>query len=150
MALAEGERTTTGEINNTNDPSNLRRGSSLRLLVASVGTAENELGTQLRRGGSLRIPRNTRTEDGRTLLVVDSDNSSLKVPRDKRLSSSSFLSNNSSSSSSSLEVSGGRNGGCERPIRPARRSASALDQPAPEYLARSLLQLGCPVISIPT
>ncbi|XP_014600644.1 PREDICTED: GRAM domain-containing protein 3-like isoform X1 [Polistes canadensis] len=142
MALAEGERT-TGEINNTNVTSNLRRGSSLRLLAASASTVENELGTQLRRGGSLRIPRNTRTEDGRT-LVVDSDHS-LKVPRDKRLSSS-LLSNNSSSS---LEVSG-RNGGCERPVRPARRSASALDQPAPEYLARSLLQLGCPVISIPT
>nr|XP_050862036.1 GRAM domain-containing protein 2B-like isoform X2 [Vespula vulgaris] len=142
MALAEGE--TNGEINNTNGGSNLRRGSSLRLPPAtSVGSAENELGTQLRRGGSLRIPR-TRTEDRRT-LVVDSA-SSLRVPRDKRLSSSSPLTNSSSSSS---EVNG-RNGGCERPVRPARRSASTLDQPAPEYLARNLLQLGCPVISMPT
>lgn len=142
MALAEGE--TNGEINNTNGGSNLRRGSSLRLPpAASVGSAENELGTQLRRGGSLRIPR-TRTEDRRT-LVVDSA-SSLRVPRDKRLSSSSPLTNSSSSSS---EVNG-KNGGCERPVRPARRSASTLDQPAPEYLARNLLQLGCPVISMPT
>ncbi|XP_046832298.1 GRAM domain-containing protein 2B-like isoform X2 [Vespa crabro] len=142
MALAEGE--TNGEINNTNGGSNLRRGSSLRLPpAASVGSTENELGTQLRRGGSLRIPR-TRTEDRRT-LVVDSA-SSLRVPRDKRLSSSTPSTNSSSSSS---EVNG-RNGGCERPIRPARRSASTLDQPAPEYLARNLLQLGCPVISMPT
>lgn len=125
------------------DRGSIDLGSCFNVIKQARIVSENELGTQLRRGGSLRIPR-TRTEDRRT-LVVDSA-SSLRVPRDKRLSSSSPLTNSSSSSS---EVNG-RNGGCERPVRPARRSASTLDQPAPEYLARNLLQLGCPVISMPT
>ncbi|XP_068983985.1 GRAM domain-containing protein 2B-like isoform X2 [Bombus flavifrons] len=36
------------------------------------------------------------------------------------------------------------------PVRPARHSAPAIDAPAPEYLARNLLQLGCPAVSMPT
>lgn len=36
------------------------------------------------------------------------------------------------------------------PVCPARHSTSTIDAPAPEYLARNLLQLGCPVVSMPT
>ncbi|XP_043784341.1 GRAM domain-containing protein 2B-like isoform X3 [Apis laboriosa] len=36
------------------------------------------------------------------------------------------------------------------PVCPARHSTPTIDAPAPEYLARNLLQLGCPVVSMLT
>ncbi|XP_012339979.1 GRAM domain-containing protein 2B isoform X2 [Apis florea] len=36
------------------------------------------------------------------------------------------------------------------PVCPARHSTPTIDAPAPEYLARNLLQLGCPAVSMPT
>lgn len=36
------------------------------------------------------------------------------------------------------------------PVCPAKHFTSTIDAPAPEYLARNLLQLGCPVVSMPT
>ncbi|PBC33778.1 GRAM domain-containing protein [Apis cerana cerana] len=36
------------------------------------------------------------------------------------------------------------------PVCPAKHFTPTIDAPAPEYLARNLLQLGCPVVSMPT
>ncbi|KYQ60330.1 hypothetical protein ALC60_00738, partial [Trachymyrmex zeteki] len=72
-----------------------------------------------------------------------------------RSSPSSTLSLSTSTSTSSSTVSTDRcagGGGNNRPFRSTRRCVpeAASDAPAPEYLARSLLQLGCPAVSMPT
>ncbi|XP_020711438.2 GRAM domain-containing protein 2A-like isoform X2 [Athalia rosae] len=79
---------------------------------------EGEIGTQLKRGGSLRLKKTT-----------DYPASTLKVPN---TSSGTDVEENTS-----------------RPARPTRKSAPSISEHAPEFLARSLLQLGCPVVSIP-
>ncbi|KAG7205076.1 hypothetical protein KM043_005453 [Ampulex compressa] len=116
------------EFTLVNNPRCLRRGSSLRI-PNSGSTEESELGTQLRRGGSLRISRTSGRENA--------DKNRLRVPSDAR-------------SSSSLSTAPDRCAENDTPTRPARHSTPALDAPAPEYLARSLLQLGCPAVSMPT
>ncbi|XP_046738651.1 GRAM domain-containing protein 2A-like isoform X1 [Diprion similis] len=94
-------------------PVGLRRVHSFRLLSSSEDK-EGEVGSQLRRGGSLRIQRTTNYHGSSTLTVsTDPD----------------------------------ENNG--RPARPTRHSAPSTAAPAPEFLARSLLQLGCPIVSIP-
>ncbi|XP_014476384.1 PREDICTED: uncharacterized protein LOC106745348 isoform X2 [Dinoponera quadriceps] len=110
---------------------NLRRGASLR--IPSTAT-ESELGPQLRRGGSLRIPRT----------------SEARVAARQRARASRSSPSSTSTSSSSSAVSD-RCASCDTPFRSAWRYAPAgSDAPAPEYLARSLLQLGCPAVSMPT
>ncbi|XP_024945346.1 uncharacterized protein LOC107272233 isoform X3 [Cephus cinctus] len=98
--------------NSNGSPMSLRRGNSLRLPPSSLDGREAEQGTQLRRGGSLRV---SRTTDHQNLLNVP--------------------------------YAAGAEAGS--PGRPARHSAPAIAAPAPELLARSLLQLGCPVVSMP-
>ncbi|XP_072746800.1 uncharacterized protein [Anoplolepis gracilipes] len=102
---------------------------------------ESELG--LCRSGSLKISR-----------ITDADH---LVARERaRLTnaeSSPSSTSSSSSSSSSSVASSDRCASCSinsRSFRSARRHAPASDAPAPEYLARSLLQLGCPAVSMPT
>ncbi|XP_026667876.1 GRAM domain-containing protein 2B-like isoform X2 [Ceratina calcarata] len=82
---------------------------------------DSELGSPFRRAASLRLPR--------------SSNSSNANPH--RLQVSLHY-------GKSEKVDG------NKPVRPARHSAPAIDAPAPEYLARNLLQLGCPAVSMPT
>ncbi|XP_076623049.1 uncharacterized protein LOC143342740 isoform X1 [Colletes latitarsis] len=89
---------------------------------------DSELGTPLRRSGSLRIPRSS-----------DASN----VDRN-RLHVSSYDGKSSSPVTWSPDKSD------DTPVRPGRRSVPAIDAPAPEYLARNLLQLGCPAVSMPT
>ncbi|XP_053981785.1 GRAM domain-containing protein 2B-like isoform X2 [Hylaeus volcanicus] len=90
---------------------------------------DSELGTQqLRRSGSLRIPRSS-----------DASN----IDR-TRLNVSSY---DGKSSPSSVSWTSNFDG---TPVRQARQSVPAIDAPAPEYLARNLLQLGCPAVSMPT
>ncbi|XP_076664679.1 uncharacterized protein LOC143366995 isoform X3 [Andrena cerasifolii] len=88
------------------------------------GYSDSELGTQLRRSGSLRIPKSSNA--GNRLQVSSCDG--------KASSSMAWTADKSDAT----------------PVRPARHSAPAIDAPAPEYLARNLLQLGCPVVSMPT
>ncbi|XP_011351949.1 membrane-anchored lipid-binding protein LAM5 isoform X2 [Ooceraea biroi] len=116
---------------------NLRRGSSLRLPSTS-STEENELGG-LRRSGSLSIPRTSGARD-----VAAREQAHLTSAR----SSPSSTSSSSTSSSDRCADCSSSN----RSFRSARRytPAAVSDAPAPEYLARSLLQLGCPVVSMPT
>ncbi|XP_074106962.1 uncharacterized protein LOC141532497 isoform X3 [Cotesia typhae] len=87
---------------------------------------EEELGSPLRRGSSLNFKRSRREQDaeGNRLRVPDSTNNGL------------IRNNNGTYQESSS-------------IRPARYSAPALVAPAPEQLAISLLQLGCPLVSMP-
>ncbi|XP_076376304.1 uncharacterized protein LOC117229568 isoform X3 [Megalopta genalis] len=86
---------------------------------------DSELGTQVRRSGSLRIPRSPKVDRNR--LHVSS--------YEGKLSNVQWTPDISDDTT---------------PVRPARHSAPAVDAPAPEYLARNLLQLGCPVVSMPT
>ncbi|XP_078047911.1 uncharacterized protein LOC144475670 isoform X2 [Augochlora pura] len=86
---------------------------------------DSELGTQIRRSGSLRIPKSPKVDRNR--LHVSS--------YEGKLSNVQWTPDNSDDTT---------------PVRPARHSAPAIDAPAPEYLARNLLQLGCPVVSMPT
>lgn len=85
---------------------------------------DSELGTRIRRSGSLRIPKSPTIDRNR--LHVSS--------YDGKLSNVQWTADNSD----------------DTPVRPARHSAPTIDAPAPEYLARNLLQLGCPVVSMPT
>ncbi|XP_057331421.1 GRAM domain-containing protein 2B-like isoform X1 [Microplitis mediator] len=105
---------------NNNDV--LRRGNSLRLPFL---TNEEESGSPLRRGGSLNLKR---------LSEQDVDGNRLRLPGSTILGS--IINNNGVNEES-----------CS--IRPARYSAPALVAPAPEQLAISLLQLGCPLVSMP-
>ncbi|XP_011883120.1 PREDICTED: GRAM domain-containing protein 3-like isoform X2 [Vollenhovia emeryi] len=113
---------------------NLRRGTSLRI-PSTTTVEESELG--LRRSGSLRIPR--ASDD------LARERASLTSTRS---SPSSTLSLSTSTSSSASDRCAGES---SRSSRPARRYVpeAASDAPAPEYLARSLLQLGCPAVSMP-
>ncbi|XP_015438783.1 PREDICTED: GRAM domain-containing protein 3-like isoform X2 [Dufourea novaeangliae] len=86
---------------------------------------DSELGAGVRRSGSLRIPKSSNVDRNR--LHVSSYDGKL----------SSIVSWNQDRSDGT-------------PVRPARHSAPAIDAPAPEYLARHLLQLGCPAVSMPT
>ncbi|XP_076249353.1 uncharacterized protein LOC143188794 isoform X2 [Calliopsis andreniformis] len=88
---------------------------------------DSELGTQLRRSGSLRIPKSSNTTVDRSRSHVSSYDGK-----------------------SSLFAKWAPDKSDAPPARPARHSAPAIDAPAPEYLARNLLQLGCPVVSMPT
>ncbi|XP_050457226.1 uncharacterized protein LOC126854481 isoform X2 [Cataglyphis hispanica] len=117
---------------------NLRRGTSLRIPSMSDPTEESELG--LCRSGSLKI---LRTSDVDRVVARE------RAPLTNAGSSPSSA---SSSSSSSSVASSDRCASCSinRSFRSARRHAPAGDAPAPEYLARSLLQLGCPAVSMPT
>ncbi|KAH0951749.1 hypothetical protein HN011_002162, partial [Eciton burchellii] len=117
---------------------NLRRGSSLRI---SSTTSTEEGKPVLRRSGSLRIPRSSDARDA----VARGEQTRLTSARS---SPSSTSSSSTSSSDRCADCSSSNN----RSFRPARRYAPAAtsDAPAPEYLARSLLQLGCPVVSMPT
>ncbi|XP_033364088.1 GRAM domain-containing protein 2B-like isoform X1 [Bombus vosnesenskii] len=63
-------------------------------------------------------------------------------------SNQSYVSSNDGKSSVSMTWTPDK--GDTIPVRPARHSAPAIDAPAPEYLARNLLQLGCPAVSMPT
>ncbi|XP_043583920.1 membrane-anchored lipid-binding protein LAM4-like isoform X2 [Bombus pyrosoma] len=63
-------------------------------------------------------------------------------------SNQSYVSSNDEKSSVSMTWTPDK--GDTIPVRPARHSAPAIDAPAPEYLARNLLQLGCPAVSMPT
>ncbi|XP_067212768.1 uncharacterized protein [Linepithema humile] len=124
---------------------NLRRGTSLR--IPSITSAEeSELG--LRRGGSLKIPR-TGDADHRVDVARDQAGAT-----SARSSPSSTTSSSSASSSAASDRCAGysSSGNVNRSFRSARRYApvTASDAPAPEYLARSLLQLGCPAVSMPT
>ncbi|XP_077254334.1 uncharacterized protein LOC143893162 isoform X1 [Temnothorax americanus] len=120
----------------------LRRGTSWRIPSTSPAEEESELG--LRRGGSLRIPRTSDDQVARERARLTST----------RSSPSSTLSLSASTSTSSSSASDRCAGGGEnsRSSRSARRYApeAASDAPAPEHLARSLLQLGCPAVSMPT
>ncbi|KAL6425920.1 hypothetical protein ACFW04_008911 [Cataglyphis niger] len=114
---------------------NLRRGTSLRIPSMSDPTEESELGRC--RSGSLKILRSSD--------VVARERAPLT-------NAGSSPSSASSSSSSSSVASSDRCASCSinRSFRSARRHAPAGNAPAPEYLARSLLQLGCPAVSMPT
>ncbi|XP_025988139.1 uncharacterized protein LOC105207629 isoform X3 [Solenopsis invicta] len=107
---------------------------------------ESELG--LRRSGSLKIPR-TSDEDQAARERLTSTRSSPSSTLFLSTSASTSSSAASSSSSSDRCAGGGEN---NRLFRSARRYVpeAASDAPAPEYLARSLLQLGCPAVSMPT
>lgn len=99
---------------------------------------ESELRPQLRRGGSLRIPR---ASEARVIARRRAHTASTR---------SSPSSTSTSTSSSSSAVSD-RCASCDTSFRSVWRYAPvASDAPAPEYLARSLLQLGCPAVSMPT
>ncbi|XP_029050168.1 GRAM domain-containing protein 2B-like isoform X2 [Osmia bicornis bicornis] len=89
---------------------------------------DSELGSSFRRASSLRIPKSSNSSNA--------DRNRLHV--------SSYDGKTSPSASWSSEKSNAT------PVRPARHSAPAIDAPAPEYLARNLLQLGCPAVSMPT
>ncbi|GAB1865094.1 GRAM domain-containing protein 2B-like isoform X2 [Camponotus japonicus] len=112
---------------------NLRRGISLRIPLMNDLIEESELG--LCRSDSLKISRTN-----------DADH---VVAREARLTNaeSSPLTTSLSSSSSDRGASCGSN---SKTFRPTKRYAPGSDAPAPEYLARSLLQLGCPAVSMPT
>ncbi|XP_018306279.1 uncharacterized protein [Mycetomoellerius zeteki] len=119
----------------------LRRDSSCKIPSTS-SVEESELG--LRRGGSLKISRTS-----------DDHHVAQERLTSTRSSPSSTLSLSTSTSTSSSTVSTDRcagGGGNNRPFRSTRRCVpeAASDAPAPEYLARSLLQLGCPAVSMPT
>ncbi|XP_029165905.1 uncharacterized protein LOC114936767 isoform X2 [Nylanderia fulva] len=119
---------------------NLRRGSSLRIPSTSDPSEESEV--SLCRGGSLKISRTSESSDRH---VVARDRS--------RLTNAESSPSSASTSSSSSSVASDKCAGCDvnsRSSRSARRYAPASDAPAPEYLARSLLQLGCPAVSMPT
>ncbi|XP_029664523.1 uncharacterized protein LOC115236302 isoform X3 [Formica exsecta] len=120
---------------------NLRRGTSLRIPSMSDPTEESELG--LCRSSSLKI---SRTNDADRVVARNG------APLTNAGSSPSSASSASSSSSSSSVALSDRCASCgvNRSFRSARRHAPAGDAPAPEYLARSLLQLGCPAVSMPT
>ncbi|KAL6258596.1 hypothetical protein P5V15_010550, partial [Pogonomyrmex californicus] len=122
---------------------NLRRGSSLRIPSTSPSTEESELG--LRRSGSLRISR----DDPDIALVRERARlTSTRSSPSSTLSLSTTSTSSSAASSEKCAVDGENS----RSSRFARRyaPAAASDAPAPEYLARSLLQLGCPAVSMPT
>ncbi|XP_017761978.1 PREDICTED: GRAM domain-containing protein 3-like isoform X2 [Eufriesea mexicana] len=89
---------------------------------------DSELGAPIRRTGSLRLPKSSDSN------IVDHN----------RLYVSSF------DGKSSVSMTWTPDKSDDTPVRPARHSAPAIDAPAPEYLARNLLQLGCPVVSMPT
>lgn len=138
--------------------------------------ADDELGGggQLRRAGSLRLSRsaeqtdsdnqnNRRTENDHATSNIRvwnrrknglahgsrSDGESrnlLHVPDDNTRSQQQHQQDPSASAAS---AGGSSAGGSPSRRRPARHSAPATAAPAPEYLARSLLQLGCPVVSMP-
>ncbi|XP_025268562.1 cyclic GMP-binding protein C isoform X3 [Camponotus floridanus] len=112
---------------------NLRRGISLRIPLMNDLIEESELG--LCRSDSLKISR--------------ANGADHVVAREARLmnAESSPLTTSLSSSSSDRGASCGSN---SKTFRPIKRYAPGSDAPAPEYLARSLLQLGCPAVSMPT
>ncbi|XP_011058568.1 PREDICTED: uncharacterized membrane protein C20F10.07-like isoform X2 [Acromyrmex echinatior] len=121
---------------------NLRRGSDSCRIPSTSSIEESELG--LRRGGSLKISRTS-----------DDHHVAQEHPTSTRSSPSSTLSLSTSASTSTSIVTTDRcagGGGNNRTFRSARRYVpeAASDAPAPEYLARSLLQLGCPAVSMPT
>ncbi|XP_070165854.1 uncharacterized protein [Polyergus mexicanus] len=121
---------------------NLRRGTSLRIPSMSDPTEESELG--LCRSSSLKI---SRTNDADRVVAREAP----LTNAGSSPSSASSASSSSSSSSSSVALSDRcASCGINRSFRSARRHAPAGDAPAPEYLARSLLQLGCPAVSMPT
>ncbi|XP_011638477.1 uncharacterized protein LOC105428092 [Pogonomyrmex barbatus] len=104
---------------------------------------ESELG--LRRSGSLRISR----DDPDIALVRERARlTSTRSSPSSTLSLSTTSTSSSAASSEKCAVDGENS----RSSRFARRYAPAAtsDAPAPEYLARSLLQLGCPAVSMPT
>lgn len=111
------------------------------IIICYVDISESEV--NLCRGGSLRISRTS-----------DADRHVVARERARLTNAeSSPLTTSTSSSSSSSVASSDRCAGCDinsRSFRSARRNAPASDAPAPEYLARSLLQLGCPAVSMPT
>ncbi|XP_018053730.1 PREDICTED: uncharacterized membrane protein C20F10.07-like isoform X3 [Atta colombica] len=120
---------------------NLRRGSSCRIPSTS-SVEESELG--LRRGGSLKISRTS-----------DDHHVAQERLTSTRSSPSSTLSLSPTSTSTSISIVSTdkcAGSGNNRIFRSARRyiPEAASDAPAPEYLARSLLQLGCPAVSMPT
>ena len=138
---------------------------------------EDELGSQLRRVGSLRLSRSTENTNhqeqhqqqqecatcniratnsrkggsggnggGSSGTKSDGDSRNLlHVPDDNTRTQQQ----DSSTSAASGSASGVRLSASGRSARSARHSAPAIAAPAPEYLARSLLQLGCPAVSMP-
>ncbi|XP_011688490.1 PREDICTED: uncharacterized protein LOC105450388 [Wasmannia auropunctata] len=122
---------------------NLRRGASLRL-PSTTPAEESELG--LRRGGSLRIPRTSDDHPAARERLTGTRSSP------SSLSTSAASTSSSATSSLSSDRCAGGGGENNRALRSARRYVpdAASDAPAPEYLARSLLQLGCPAVSMPT
>ncbi|XP_018405684.1 PREDICTED: uncharacterized protein LOC108782032 [Cyphomyrmex costatus] len=98
---------------------------------------ESELG--LRRGSSLKISRTGNNHVAQERLTNTRSSPSSTLPL-----------STSSSTVSTDRCTGG--GGNNKSFRSVRRYVpeAASDAPAPEYLARSLLQLGCPAVSMPT
>ncbi|CAK9825428.1 Protein Aster-B [Anthophora retusa] len=96
----------------------------------NVQNKDSELGPPFRRTGSLRLSKSSNSN------IVDRN----------RLYVSSYDGKSSASMSSWTP----ERSDATTPVRPARHSAPAIDAPAPEYLARNLLQLGCPAVSMPT
>ncbi|XP_076766981.1 uncharacterized protein LOC143433517 isoform X2 [Xylocopa sonorina] len=89
---------------------------------------DSELGSSFRRAASLRLPKSSNSNAvDRNRLQVSSGDGKSNV-------SMTWTSNKTDAT----------------PVRPARHSAPSIDAPAPEYLARNLLQLGCPAVSMPT
>ncbi|KAK0181358.1 hypothetical protein PV327_003650 [Microctonus hyperodae] len=105
----------------------LRRGNSLRIPV--VGAEEQ--GIPLRRGGSLNFKR---TSQNHRIINQHHHVSASDVINDINNPSCCNLNNNNETN---YETSSNTH------------SAPVLSAPAPEYLAISLLQLGCPLISMP-
>ncbi|KAL0109058.1 hypothetical protein PUN28_014274 [Cardiocondyla obscurior] len=126
MLEPEGETTVTS----------LRRGTSFTVPSVTPGE-ESEVG--LRRGGSLRIPRTGGDQDAQKQLAET------RSSPPSTLSLSTSTSSASSSSSDRCAAAGERSRSARRYVPEATS-----DAPAPEYLARSLLQLGCPAVSMPT
>ncbi|KOC69776.1 Protein prenyltransferase alpha subunit repeat-containing protein 1 [Habropoda laboriosa] len=103
--------------------------SKQQSLTQNVQNKDSELGPPFRRAGSLRLSKSSNSD------IVDRN----------RLYVSSYDGKSSASMSSWTPERSDAT-----PVRPARHSAPAIDAPAPEYLARNLLQLGCPAVSMPT
>ncbi|XP_043278189.1 GRAM domain-containing protein 2B-like isoform X2 [Venturia canescens] len=136
--------------------------SSRQMLNCSVPINE-ELGGELRRTGSLRLSRSSESPapdrtsrkdehennelgrneaDSRNLLAVPDDNTRSKQQQQQEQK-------DTTASTVSVVVPEAGGSPSRRAARPTRHSAPATVAPAPEYLARSLLQLGCPVVSMP-
>ncbi|XP_033230850.1 uncharacterized protein LOC117181935 [Belonocnema kinseyi] len=104
--------------------------------MTSNDEEETNSGT-LRRGNSLRISARDYLKEGE-LIRNSQTGGSLRIPRKSdRLEEHNLLCVPDSPNQK------------QRPIRPTRHSAPSILPPAPEFLARNLLQLGCPVVLIP-